>query len=104
METKKEKDTLEHVTEFIFLGVLISEDGRCTKYIKRRIGLALSMFSTMSRIWRSNNITTATKVKLYGRFVIPVIMYGSECWCLRKEDERRIGLMVAENTGEVPKR
>ncbi len=43
---------------------------------------------------RSNNITTATKVKLYGTFVIPVIMYGSECWCLRKEDERRI--LVAE--------
>src|SRR6218665_373751 len=33
---------------------------------------------------------TATKVKLYGTIVIPVIMYGSECWCLRKENERRI--------------
>src|SRR6218665_2796971 len=40
------------------------------------------------------NITTATKVKLYGTFVISVMMYGSECWCLRKEDERRI--LVAE--------
>src|SRR6218665_1189086 len=49
------------------------------------------MFGKMNKIWRSNNIiTTTTKVKLYGTFVIQVIMYGSECWCLRKEDERKI--------------
>src|SRR6218665_131840 len=70
------------------------EDGRCTKDIKRRIGLALAMFGTMNKLWRSNNITTATKVKLYGTFVIPVMMYGSECWCLIKEDERRIIVIV----------
>ena len=40
-------------------------------------------------VWRSNNISTATKVKLYGTFVIPVMMYGSECWCLRKEERKR---------------
>ena len=52
------------------------------------------MFGTMNKIWRSNNITTATKMKLYGTFVIPVVMYEPECWYLRKEDERRI--LVAE--------
>src|SRR6218665_3950586 len=70
--------------------VYITEDGRCTKDIKRRIGLASAMFGTMNKLWRSNHITPATKVKLHGTFVIPVMMYGSECWCLRKEDERRI--------------
>ena len=53
------------------------------------------MFGTMNKVWRSNNIlTTATKVKLYGTLAIPVMTYGFECWCLRKEDERRI--LVAE--------
>src|SRR6218665_3678861 len=94
VEIKIEGQTLEQVTEFIYLGGMITEDGRCTKDIKRRIGLASAMFGTMNKVWRSNNITTATKVKLYGTFVIPVMMYGSECWCLRKEDERRI--LVAE--------
>src|SRR6218665_2197513 len=94
VEIKIEGKTLEQVTEFIYLGRVITEDGRCTKDIKRRIGLASAMFGTMNKVWRSNNITTATKVKLYGTFVIPVMMYGSECWCLRKEDERRI--LVAE--------
>src|SRR6218665_2284893 len=82
------------MTEFIDLGGVITEDGRCTKDIKRRIGLASEMFGTMNKVWRSNNITTATKVKLYRTFVITVMMYGSECWCLRKEDGRRI--LVAE--------
>jgi len=68
--------------------------GLCTRDIKRRIGLASAMFGKMNKTWRSNNITTTSKVKLYGTFVIPVIMYGSECWCLRKEDERKI--LVAE--------
>ena len=69
---------------------MITEVGRCTKDIKRRIGLASAMFGTMNKIkvWRSNNRTTATKVKLYGTFIIPVMMYVSECWCLRKEDKR----------------
>ena len=94
VDIKIEGETLEQVTEFTYLGAVITEDGRSTKDIKRRIGLAAAMFGTMNKIWRSNNITTATKVKLYGTFVIPVMMYGSECWCLRKEDERRI--LVAE--------
>ena len=74
------------------MGGVITEDGRCTRDIKRRIGRASAMFGKMKKIWRPNNIhvTTTTKVKLYGTFVIPVIMYRSECWCLRKEDERRI--------------
>src|SRR6218665_2572562 len=84
VEIKIGGETLEQVTEFIYLGGVITEDGRCTKDIKRRIGLASAMFGKMWRVWRSNNITTATKVKLYGTFVIPVMMYGSECWCLRK--------------------
>ena len=94
MAIKIEGKTLEQVTEFVYSGGVITKDGRCTRDVKRRISLASAMFGTMNKIWRSNNITTATKVKLYGTFVIPVIIYGSECWCLRKEDEMRI--LVAE--------
>ena len=87
MEIKIEGETLEQVIEY--LGGVITEDGRCTRDIKCRIGLALAMFSTVNKIWRSNNITTATKVKLYGTFVILVVTYASECWCLRNEDKKR---------------
>ena len=77
VEIKIKGETLEQVIEFIYLGGVIMEDVRCTKDIKRRIGLASAMFGTMNKVLRSNNVTTATKVKLYGTFVIPVMMYGS---------------------------
>ena len=94
LKVKLEGETLEQVTEFVYLGGLITEDGKCTKDIKRRISLASAMFGTLGKIWRTGNISTKTKVRLYTAFVIPVLLYGSECWCLRKEDERR--LLVAE--------
>lgn len=85
---------LEQVTEFVYLGGLLTEDGQCTKDIKRRIGLASTVFGRLSRMWRTNNVSTKTKTKLYTTLVVPVLLYGAECWTLRKEDERRI--LVAE--------
>src|SRR6218665_2528031 len=46
------------------------------------------------KMWREKSISIATKMKLYYALVVPVLLYGSECWSLRKEDERR--LLVAE--------
>jgi len=52
------------------------------------------MFGRLSKMWKTDSISTRTKMKLYGALVMPVLLYGSECWCLRREDERR--LLVAE--------
>lgn len=94
LEVKLEGEKLEQVTEFVYLGGLIEENGKCTKDIKRRIGLASATFGRLNKMWKSQNISLKTKVKLYGALVIPVLLYGSECWSLRREDERR--LLVAE--------
>jgi len=58
------------------------------KDVKRRISLMSAMVNKFSKLWRSTSIANKTEVKLYETFVVPVLMYGSECWCLRKEDER----------------
>src|SRR6218665_3066775 len=55
VEIKREGETLEQVTEFIYLGGVITENGRCTKGIKRRIGLASAMFGTMNKQYNNNN-------------------------------------------------
>jgi len=47
-------------------------------------------------MWRTRNISLKTKMKFYSALILPVLMYGSECWTPRKEDERR--LLVAEMT------
>jgi len=68
----------------------MSADGKCVKDVKRRISLTSAMVNKFSKLWMSTGISNKTKVKLYGTFVFPVLLYGSECWCLKKEDERRI--------------
>ena len=94
LEVKLEDRALEQVTEFVYLGGMMTEDGSCTKDIKRRIGLSCAMYGRLSKMWKSRNLSVHTKMKLYGALVVPVLRYGAECWCLRKEDERR--LLVAE--------
>ena len=90
IKVKLEEQELEQVNEFVYLGSLITEDGKCTAEVKRRIGLASGMNGRFVKIWKSRNISNKTKVRLYELFVIPVLMYGAECWCLRKEDEGKI--------------
>ena len=82
--------TLEQVEKFAYLENLITEDRKCEKDIIRRSGLASAMVGKLSRIWKSCNISIRTKVKVYEALVIPVLMYGSECWTLNKGDERKI--------------
>lgn len=94
LQIRTENGILEQVTRFVYLGGLITEDGRCEEDIKRRIGLACTAFGKLGKMWKAKNISIRTKMKLYHTLVEPVLLYGSECWCLRKEDEQR--LLVAE--------
>src|SRR6218665_3225393 len=81
------KGVLEQVTRFVYLGGLITEDGRCEEDVKRRIGLECAAFWGLGKMWREKSISIATKMKFYYALVVPVLLYGSECWSLRKEDE-----------------
>uniref|UniRef100_H3A061 Reverse transcriptase domain-containing protein n=1 Tax=Latimeria chalumnae TaxID=7897 RepID=H3A061_LATCH len=58
--------------------------------IKRRIGLASAAFGRLSRIWKAKDILVKTKVRANEAMVIPVLLYGSECWSMRKVDEQKI--------------
>src|SRR6218665_2038385 len=87
-------EVLEQVARFVYLGGLITEDGRCEEDVKQRISLACAAFGGLGNMWREKSISIATKMKLYYALVVPVLLYGSECWSLRKEDERR--LLAAE--------
>lgn len=85
---------LEQVKEFVYLGGQISHDGKCDPDIKRRIGLTHAVFSKLSNIWNSRKLALGIKFKVFESMIIPVLMYGSECWTMRKADEQRI--LVAE--------
>ena len=83
-------EVLEQVTKFVYLGGTLTEDGGCTEDIRRRFELACAAFGKLDKMRRTESISLNTKMKLYWTLVLPVLMYGSECWTLRKKDERRL--------------
>ena len=71
-------ETVETVTDFIFLGSKITADGDCSHEIKRRILLGRKVMTNLDNILKSRDITLPTKVHLFKAMVFPIVMYGCE--------------------------
>ena len=83
-------ETLETVTDFIFLGSKITEDGDCSHEIKRCLLPGRKAMTNLDSILKSRDITLLTKVHLVKAMVFPVVMYGCESWTVKKAERRRI--------------
>ena len=83
-------ETMETVTDFIFLGSKITADGDCSHEIKRCLLLGRKAMTNPDSILKSRDITLPTKVCLVKTMVFPVIMYGCESWTIKKVEHRRI--------------
>ena len=83
-------ETVETVSDFIFLGSKITADGDCSHEIKRRLPLGRKVMTNLDRILQSRDITLPTKVRLVKAMVFPVVMYGCESWTIKKAEGRRI--------------
>ena len=77
-------ETVEAVTDFIFLGSKITADGDCSHEIKRRLLLGRKAMTNLDSILKSRDITLLTKVRLVKAMVFPVVMYGCESWTIKK--------------------
>ena len=71
-------ETMETVTDFIFLGSKITADGDCSHEIKRRLLLGRKAMTNLDSILKSRDITLPTKVRLVKAMVFPVVMYGCD--------------------------
>ena len=80
----------ETVTDFIFLGSKITADGDCSHEIKRHLLLGRKVMTYLDSILKSRDSTLPTKVHLVKAMVFPVVMYGCECWTIKKAEHRRI--------------
>ena len=78
------------VTDFIFLGSKITADGDCSHEIKRCLLLWRKAMTNLDSILKSRAITWPTKVHLVKGMVFPVVMYGCECWTIKKTEGQRI--------------
>ena len=82
-------ETVETVSDFIFLGSKITADGDCSHEIKRRLLLGREVMTNLDSILKSRDITLPTKVHLVKVMVFPVIMYGCESWTVKKAERQR---------------
>ena len=85
-----DEETVETVSDFIFLGSKITADGDCSHEIKRHILLGRKVMTNLDSLLKSRDITLSTKVCLVQVMVFPVVMYGCESWTIKKAKYRRI--------------
>ena len=83
-------ETMETVTDFIFLGSKITVGGDCSYEIKRCLLLGRKVMTNLDSILKRRDITLLTKVHLVKAIVFPVVMYGCERWTIKKAEHRRI--------------
>ena len=88
------KESVETVTDFIFLGSKITADGDCSHEIKRGLLLGKKVMTNLDSIFKSRDITLPTKVRLVKAMVCPVVMHGCESWTVKKAECQRIDAFV----------
>ena len=83
-------ETVETVSEFIFLGSKITADGDCSHEIKRRLLHERKVMTNLDSILKNRDITLSRKVRLVKAMVFPVVMYGCESWTIKKAECQRL--------------
>ena len=79
-------ETVETVSDFIFLASKITADGDCSHEIKRRLLLGRKVMTNLDSIFKSRDITLPTKARLVKAKVFRVVMYGCESWTVKKTE------------------
>ena len=83
-----DRETVETVADFIFLGSKITADGDCGHEVKKCLLLGRKVMANLDSILKSRNITLPTKVHLVKAMVFPVVMYACECWAIKKAERQ----------------
>jgi hypothetical protein len=85
-----EGSLVQQVSDFTYLGVIISSDGTIDRELSARIGKASGAFNQLVNIWKNRNIQTNTKIRIYKAAVLAILLYGSEVWNITKKQQQRI--------------
>ena len=84
------EEIIESVDQFTYLGSIISTDNGAMKDIKARLAKARTAFAKLQPIWKSNNYSRNTKIKIFNSNVKSVLLYGSECWRIIQSDLQKV--------------
>ena len=79
-------ETVETVSDFVFLGSKITAAGDCSHEIKRRLLFGRKVMTNLGSIFKSRDIALPTRVHIVKTMVFPVVMYGCESWTVKKAE------------------
>ena len=85
-----EGEQVEQVTEFVYLGSLITSTNDCTPEIRRRINLANQAFGRLKQIWKDASLNRKTKLEILTTCVFSCLLYAAETWTLKEADRKRL--------------
>jgi len=85
-----DRETMEKVTDFLFLGSKITVESDCNHEIQRHLLLGRKTMTKLDSILKSRDITLPTKFHIFKAMVFPVVMYGCGSWTIKKAEHRRI--------------
>ena len=83
-------ETVETLTNFIYLGSKINADGDCSHEIKRHLLLGGKIMTNLDSILKRRDVTLPTKVRIVKAMVFPVVVYGCESWTIKKAEHCKI--------------
>ena len=81
-----DEETVETVSDFVFLCSKVTLDGDCSHEIKRHLLLGRKVMTNLDSIFKSRDVTLPTKVRLVKAMIFPVVMYGCESWTVKKAE------------------
>ena len=90
---QKDGETMETVTDFIFLGSIITADGGCSHKIKKCLLFGRKVMTNLDSILKSRDITLLTKVSIVKAMVFPVVMNGYESWTIKRLSTKELMLL-----------
>ena len=87
--------------EFTYLGSTVRHDGGAHNDIKNRLNKARNVFRMLNNVWRSQQYSTKTKLKLYQSCVLSTLLYGSECWRMTVSDIKQLSVFHTKNLRRI---
>ena len=85
-----ERETVDAVTDVLFLGSKITADGDCSHGIRRRLLLGRKAMTNLDSVLKSKTITLLTKLHVVKAIIFPVVTYSCESWTIKNAEHRRI--------------
>lgn len=100
---KMDNHILPFTNNFIYLGSIVTTDGGADRDIQQRIAKARAAFKNLQAVWKSSQYTNRTKLKLYKSCILPILLYGSECWRMTENDLNKLSTFHTKSLRRILK-